>query len=116
MPTYVYRCQGCDTLREAVQKITADPLTTCESCGGAVRRVVQPVGIVFKGTGFYVTDYKRVESSANGKNGDTGNGKNVESSGDKPADSSTGKAESAESKPTAPKTEKKDATPAAAAT
>ena len=77
MPTYVYRCQSCDIVQEAVQKITEDPLTTCEECGGFVRRVMQPVGIVFKGSGFYVTDYKRAESAGNGKSADSSNGKSA---------------------------------------
>jgi putative FmdB family regulatory protein len=105
MPTYVYRCQSCATLREAVQKITDDPLTTCEDCGGAVRRVLQPVGIVFKGSGFYVTDYKRAESGSNGK------------SASESGKADSGKSEGGETKPAASteKAEKKEPAPAAAA-
>jgi putative FmdB family regulatory protein len=102
MPTYVYRCQSCSTLQEAVQRITADPLTTCESCSGPLRRVLQPVGIVFKGSGFYVTDYKRAEGGA----------KSTPSTDGKP---DGGKSEGGESKPAVEKTEKKEPAPAATA-
>lgn len=106
MPTYVYRCQNCDTVLERFQKITDDPLTTHEECGGPLRRVLQPVGIVFKGSGFYVTDYKRAENG--------GNGKSAESTTSK---SEGSKSESTESKPAAEKAEKTEtAKPVAAAT
>jgi putative FmdB family regulatory protein len=67
MPTYEYECRECRGRVEAFQKITDDPLTTCAECGGSLRRVLFPVGIVFKGSGFYVTDYKNKENGANGK-------------------------------------------------
>ncbi len=57
MPTYGYQCTACDNQFEIVQRITDDPLTTCESCGGTLRKKIFPVGIAFKGTGFYVNDY-----------------------------------------------------------
>jgi putative FmdB family regulatory protein len=56
MPLYEYACQECGHRFEVRQGIREDPLTTCPTCGGAIRRVVQPVGIVFKGSGFYKTD------------------------------------------------------------
>ena len=55
MPTYVYECRTCAKSFEAEQSIKDAPLTDCE-CGGVVRRVIQPVGIAFKGSGFYVND------------------------------------------------------------
>ena len=111
MPTYVYRCQNCDTVLEQFQKITDDPLTTHEECGGPLRRVLQPVGIVFKGSGFYVTDYKRAENGGNGKSGESTASKTDG------AKAESGKSESTESKPAAEKAEKKEtAKPAAAAT
>lgn len=57
MPTYAYECAQCGDRFEIVQPITADALTVHEGCGGAVRRLLFPVGIVFKGSGFYVNDY-----------------------------------------------------------
>lgn len=55
MPTYVYECRTCAKSFEAEQSIKDAPLTDCE-CGGNVRRIIQPVGIAFKGSGFYVND------------------------------------------------------------
>src|SRR6516225_7258865 len=49
MPTYEYLCQACGTRFEVWQKMSDDALTTCQACGGPVRRVLYPAGIVFKG-------------------------------------------------------------------
>ncbi len=57
MPTYGYQCKVCGNAFEVVQKITDDPLTICETCGGELRKKIFPVGIAFKGSGFYVNDY-----------------------------------------------------------
>ncbi len=57
MPTYGYECLSCDNQFEINQSIKADPLTTCDVCGGALRKRIYPVGIAFKGSGFYVNDY-----------------------------------------------------------
>ena len=64
MPTYEYACAECGERMEAVQKFSDDPLTVCPACGGRLRKLFSPVGIVFKGSGFYRTD-SRV-SAANG--------------------------------------------------
>ncbi len=56
MPTYQYTCTDCGEQVEVVQKFTDDPLTVCPACGGKLRKVFSPVGIVFKGSGFYRTD------------------------------------------------------------
>jgi putative FmdB family regulatory protein len=69
MPTYEYECRGCGGRVEAFQKMSDDPLTTCETCGGALRRLLFPAGIIFKGPGFYVNDYKNKEAGSNGANG-----------------------------------------------
>ncbi len=57
MPTYGYECSNCGSGFEIIQKMSDDPLTVCETCGGPLRKKVFPVGIVFKGAGFYVNDY-----------------------------------------------------------
>jgi putative FmdB family regulatory protein len=57
VPTYQYRCKDCELVFEASQRITDAPLTKCAECGGRVARVIQPVGIIFKGSGFHVNDY-----------------------------------------------------------
>ena len=56
MPTYEYACRDCGHRFDIRQGIRDEALTICPSCGGAIRRVMQPVGIVFKGSGFYKTD------------------------------------------------------------
>lgn len=59
MPIYMYRCGKCDQVHEALQKVSDDKLTTCPNCGEeALKRIVAPVGIQFKGSGWHVTDYK----------------------------------------------------------
>ena len=105
MPTYVYRCRDCEVRTEVFQKITDDPLTTCESCGGSMARVLQPVGIVFKGSGFYTTDYKRSENSS---------GPNPATTSEKGADAANGKSETPKTETSTPKAEKKEPAGAAA--
>ena len=100
MPTYEYQCRACDQRVEVFQKITDDPLSTCEACGGALRKIFHAAGIIFKGSGFYVTDYKNKENGGSaGRNG-----------------SSNGSAASTESKSGESKTsaapEKKETAPA----
>ena len=63
MPTYGYRCDKGHEF-EIVQGIRDDPLTTCQVCGAPVRRIFYPVGIVFKGPGFYKTDSRGGSSSS----------------------------------------------------
>jgi len=57
MPTYGYRCNKCEHQFEIFQKITDDPITDCPKCDGQVSRLLFPVGIMFKGSGFHVNDY-----------------------------------------------------------
>jgi putative FmdB family regulatory protein len=64
VPTYEYACTTCEERLEAVQKFSDDPLTVCPECGGRLRKLFSPVGIVFKGSGFYRTD-----SRSSGVNG-----------------------------------------------
>ena len=60
MPTYEYECLECAHRFEAFQSIKEEPLTLCGRCGGTVKkRIVAGAGIIFKGSGFYVTDYKK---------------------------------------------------------
>ena len=104
MPTYEYACAECGERLEAVQKFSDDPLTVCPACGGRLRKVFSPVGIVFKGSGFYRTDSRA--SAANGSKEKQLNGSSSDSSSasekstgadKKPADSGSGS--SAEAKP-----------------
>jgi putative FmdB family regulatory protein len=77
VPTYQYACTDCGDKSEVVQRFTDDPLTVCVVCGGKLRKVFAPVGIVFKGSGFYRTDSRKgsstvaagKDSAATGSNG-----------------------------------------------
>ncbi len=56
MPTYAYRCTACSHEFDIFQKFTDQALSECPECGSPLRKVFQPVGIVFKGSGWYITD------------------------------------------------------------
>jgi putative FmdB family regulatory protein len=58
MPIYGYRCGQCGHELEVFQSMSADPLRECPVCGGALGKLLYPVGIQFKGSGFYTTDYR----------------------------------------------------------
>src|SRR5512137_2687446 len=59
MPVYTYRCESCGVQFEQTQKFSDAPLTRCPECGKkSLRKVYLPVGIVFKGSGFYSTDHR----------------------------------------------------------
>ena len=64
MPLYEYQCKACGVRFERRQHMTDEPLELCPECGGEVYRLIQPVGIVFKGKGFYVTDNRAKSSTA----------------------------------------------------
>ncbi|HET9089608.1 MAG TPA: FmdB family zinc ribbon protein [Acidimicrobiales bacterium] len=64
MPTYEYECQACHQRVEAVQRFSDPALTTCEACGGQLKKVFSAVGIVFKGSGFYKNDSRGTSTSA----------------------------------------------------
>ena len=57
MPTYEYHCDGCGRDCEVKQRISEAPLTTCEVCGGSIRRLISSAPFILKGEGWYVTDY-----------------------------------------------------------
>lgn len=57
MPTYEYQCERCRRTLEIRQRITAEPLTRCEACGGPLRRLLSAAPFILKGEGWYVTDY-----------------------------------------------------------
>lgn len=66
MPTYEYRCKDCGEHLEVVQSFRDDPLTECPTCKGTLKKVFQPVGIAFKGTGFYRNDARSKSGSTTG--------------------------------------------------
>jgi len=71
MPTYEYACVDCGTHVEVFQRISDDPLTTCGACGGRLRKVFHPAGILFKGSGFYRTDSRSSKVSSDGSGGES---------------------------------------------
>ena len=58
MPTYEYECVECKNRFEVFQSMKDDPIKECEKCGKPVRRLFNSTGVIFKGSGFYVNDYK----------------------------------------------------------
>ncbi|MFB3737860.1 MAG: FmdB family zinc ribbon protein [Candidatus Velamenicoccus archaeovorus] len=66
MPTYEYACTQCGQHVEVFQRLSEEPLTTCGVCGGTLRKVFHPAGIVFKGSGFYATDNRSKPKAASG--------------------------------------------------
>jgi putative FmdB family regulatory protein len=77
MPIYEYACTACGERTEAKQSFSDPPLEECPHCGGKLRKLYSPVGIVFKGSGFYRTDSREAaksESAAKDKTADQGSG------------------------------------------
>lgn len=98
MPTYEYQCKTCGHHFERVQRFSDAPLTECPECSGVIRRVIHPAGIVFKGSGWYITDSRKGGDSA----GLTGGTKGETKSETKSEGSDSGAAaapSSSESKP-----------------
>jgi putative FmdB family regulatory protein len=106
MPTYGYRCGSCGHEFEIRQRITDEPLITCPKCGGKLAKMLYPAGIIFKGSGYYTTDYK---GSGNGSAGSS-NGVAPASEGSsesKPETKSESKSESKAEAKAEPKSESK---------
>lgn len=104
MPTYEYLCTECGDRKEVVQSFTEHSLTTCEVCGGKLRKVIFPVGIQFKGSGFYSTDRRASQPmSRAGKQDAKGEAKEAKES----KDSKDSKSESASDSKTETKSESK---------
>jgi putative FmdB family regulatory protein len=97
VPTYQYACTECGEQLEKVQKFSDDPLTVCPNCSGRLRKVFSPVGIVFKGSGFYRTDSR---SGSNGSltGGKEKDGKDKADSGSKSDSSSSDKSDKSSAK------------------
>jgi len=102
MPTYQYQCRDCGHAFEQFQKFSEDPLTDCPACEGSVQRVIQNVGVVFKGSGWYINDSRK----SSGSNGST-DSKPASDSSDT-ATKSTSKSESEKAPAAAGATAKSD--------
>ena len=81
MPTYTYHCDSCGHGFETVQRFADDPLTECPQCGSRIRRVIQPVGVVFKGSGWYITDSRPKSSSDSAESGSASKTKSTSDNG-----------------------------------
>jgi len=98
MPTYDYKCEACGHRFEAFQSIKDDPIEKCPSCGNySVQRLISPGGgLIFKGSGYYITDYRNKNSSysqaaKNDTPSSTSDSKSTTSSDSKSTDSTTKK-------------------------
>ena len=98
MPTYEYACRSCNQHIEVVQSFRDDPLQECGHCGGALRKVFSAAGIIFKGSGYYVTDTRAAQSSngagksskpASGDSASTDSGSQSKGASDGGSDSSS---------------------------
>ena len=89
MPTYEYACTQCGQRVEVVQSFSDAPLETCDKCGGRLRRVFHPVGVLFKGSGFYSTD-ARGGRGASSRDGDRGKSKESSDSKSEPSSNKEG--------------------------
>ena len=85
MPIYEYACTACGERTEAKQSFDDPPLETCEVCGGKLRKLYSPVGVVFKGSGFYSTDAK-----SKSKAGSSSKDSSASGSADKKSETSSG--------------------------
>jgi putative FmdB family regulatory protein len=89
MPTYEYECTACGQHMEVFQRFSEDALTTCGVCGGALRKVFHPAGIVFKGSGFYATDSRAPAKTGSGSKKDSDGGSSSGASSGASSGSST---------------------------
>ncbi len=64
MPTYEYECRACGERFERIQSFRDEPIRVCPACGGETRRVFQPVGVIFKGSGWYINDSRKRPSES----------------------------------------------------
>ena len=89
MPTYVYRCTECDRVFEVMQRVSDEPMKSCEVCGGSVNKVIHPAGVLFKGSGFYVNDSGSKGGSASTPSNGDGSSKGSDSKGKSESTSSS---------------------------
>jgi putative FmdB family regulatory protein len=97
VPVYEYACTECGEELEVRQSFTDAALTVCPVCSGRLRKVLSPVGVVFKGSGFYRTDSRAAESGSNGKSSDAGADGSGDKQGKSDKEATAGKAPKADS-------------------
>jgi putative FmdB family regulatory protein len=108
MPTYEYACKNCGEHVEVVQSFKDEPLTECPACGGPLRKVFAPVGIVLKGSGFYKTD-NRAASKGGAKKKEAAGESSSSSSSSESSSKSESKTDTKAKTDTKGKTETKSA-------
>src|SRR5450631_769715 len=123
MPIYTYECENCGVRFEAKQSFSDMPLTVCPECEGHIHRVIQPVGVVFKGSGFYVTDNRGKQSLAtpgskkdDSKSSESGSSENSSSSSNESASSTESDKSNKSDKPAKTESESKSTAKTAEAT
>ena len=87
MPIYVYACTACGERTEAKQSFDDPPLEECPHCGGKLRKMYSPVGIVFKGSGFYSTDARKSSSTSSSASSGESKSSSSDSKGESKGDS-----------------------------
>ena len=97
MPTYEYRCEKCSERFEVFQSFSDRALRRHPDCGGPVEKVLHPSGIVFKGSGFYVTDSRAKTSSGSDSGGSNGSSKEKVTSGDSSSNEKSGSGDGSKS-------------------
>lgn len=91
MPVYEYHCESCGKRLEKIQKFSDPALTQCEVCGGPLKKVLSAPALIFKGTGWYVTDYagKKQEKEKSAAGEDQSSKEKAKDTGTSPAPSTT---------------------------
>jgi len=89
VPTYEYRCNGCDATVERWQRFDEAPLTICPSCGGELRKLFFPASIVFKGSGWYCTDSRSKGKSESESSATTSTSTSTKTESTKPEPAAT---------------------------
>jgi putative FmdB family regulatory protein len=98
MPTYEYACRSCGEHLEVVQSFRDEPLTECPTCGGVLRKVFSPVGISFKGSGFYRNDSRSSSKTSTSSAKDSEKSSDASASKTGSDDSKTKKSDKSETK------------------
>ncbi len=83
MPTYEYACTDCGQHVEVFQRFSDEPLTTCGVCGGPLRKVFHPAGILFRGSGFYSTDNRAKQKATATSEGSSASAQKADAGGEK---------------------------------
>lgn len=100
MPIYEYKCDNGHVF-DVIQKMSDEPLTECQECGAPAARVLHPVAVHFKGSGFYNTDYGKKKAAANGAGSAGEDGGESKSADSGSSDSKKSESKSGDSKPAA---------------